>query len=100
MAPRWTATTGDRLFPEFPWNRLAPLWDIAQKHPDGTIDLSVGAPVDSTPPGYPTTDGPSACDRRSSTTSHDVEGFAVLPLSRAPSTRASRCGRGHWPRPR
>lgn len=70
VAPRWTATTGDRLFPEFPWNRLAPLWDIAQKHPGGTIDLSVGAPVDPTPqvirdalvravdaPGYPSTDG-------------------------------------------
>ncbi|WP_248761122.1 succinyldiaminopimelate transaminase [Pseudarthrobacter sp. SSS035] len=68
--PRWSATTADRLFPEFPWNRLAPLWELAQKHPDGTIDLSMGAPVDPTPrvirdaligavdaPGYPSTEG-------------------------------------------
>jgi len=72
-APRWMATTADRLFPEFPWNRLAPLWAIARGHPGGTIDLSVGAPVDATPhtvrdalcgavdaPGYPSTDGPLA----------------------------------------
>ena len=73
VAPRWTATTADRLFPEFPWNRLAPLWEVARKHPEGTIDLSVGAPVDHTPvvvrdallgavdaPGYPSTEGPVA----------------------------------------
>ena len=72
-APRWSATTTDRLFPEFPWNRLAPLWEIARKHPGRTIDLSVGAPVDPTPrvvhdallgavdaPGYPPTEGPVA----------------------------------------
>ncbi|MGZ4561103.1 MAG: succinyldiaminopimelate transaminase [Mycobacteriaceae bacterium] len=71
--PRWAATMADRLFPEFPWNRLAPLWETARAHPDGTIDLSVGAPVDSTPdrvrealvqavdaPGYPSTEGPLA----------------------------------------
>ena len=70
-APRWSATTADRLFPEFPWNRLSPLWEIARKHPDGTIDLTVGAPVDPTPgvirdaligavdaPSYPSTEGP------------------------------------------
>lgn len=66
----------DRLFPEFPWNRLAPLWERAALHVAGTIDLSVGAPVDSTPiivrealmraadaPGYPTTEGPSKLRR-------------------------------------
>ena len=66
-------TTADRLFPEFPWNRLAPLWAIAGRHPGRAIDLSVGAPVDPTPrvvrdallgavnaPGYPSTEGPVA----------------------------------------
>jgi aspartate/methionine/tyrosine aminotransferase len=65
------ASTADRLLPEFPWNRLAPLWNTARQHPDGVIDLSVGAPVDPTPgvirdalvravdaPGYPSTEGP------------------------------------------
>lgn len=60
----------DQLFPDFPWNRLAPLWASAREHPDGPIDLSMGAPVDPTPgpvrdaliravdaPGYPTTEG-------------------------------------------
>ena len=68
--PRWAATTADRLFPEFPWNQLAPLWASAREHADGPIDLSVGAPVDPIPravrdaliragdaPGYPTTEG-------------------------------------------
>lgn len=71
--PRWAATMGDQLFPQFPWNRLAPLWAQAREHADGPVDLSVGAPVDPTPslvrealvravdaPGYPSTEGPSA----------------------------------------
>jgi succinyldiaminopimelate transaminase len=71
--PRWAATTADRLLPEFPWNRLAPLWESARRHPGGVIDLSIGAPVDPTPdvirqalvsavdaPGYPSTEGPVA----------------------------------------
>ncbi len=71
--PRWAATMGDQLFPEFPWNQLAPLWATAREHADGPIDLSVGAPVDPTPrsvvdalisaadsPGYPPTEGPLA----------------------------------------
>lgn len=56
--------------PDFPWDTLAPLADIARSHADGLIDLSVGTPVDPTPPivqqalathanapGYPTTAG-------------------------------------------
>lgn len=69
--PRWAATMADQLFPVFPWNRLAPLWEVARGHPGGPVDLSVGAPVDPTPavvrealiravdaPGYPSTEGP------------------------------------------
>jgi len=67
------ATTADGLFPEFPWNRLTPLWSIARTYPSHPIDLSIGAPVDPTPhvvrdalmgavdaPGYPSTEGPAA----------------------------------------
>jgi succinyldiaminopimelate transaminase len=59
----------DRL-PDFPWDVLAPFGEVARRHPDGIVDLSVGTPVDPTPdvvrealcaasdaPGYPTTAG-------------------------------------------
>lgn len=72
VQPRWATTMADRLFPEFPWVRLEPLWAVALSHPDGAIDLSIGAPVDPTPaavqdalvraadaPGYPLTEAPS-----------------------------------------
>jgi succinyldiaminopimelate transaminase len=63
------ATAAARL-PEFPWDALAPYAELAQAHPDGVVDLSVGTPVDPTPaflqrvladasdaPGYPQTAG-------------------------------------------
>lgn len=53
--------------PVFPWDLLAPFSRLAQSHPGGIVDLSVGTPVDETPrqlqkilcensnsPGYPT----------------------------------------------
>jgi len=56
--------------PDFPWDRLAPYGDLARRHPDGIVDLSVGTPVDPVPeliqqalahstdlPGYPLTAG-------------------------------------------
>ncbi len=56
-----------RRLPDFPWDRLVPYRQRAQRHPDGLVDLSVGTPVDPTPrrvraaleaasnaPGYPT----------------------------------------------
>ena len=59
----------DRL-PEYPWQKLKPYQAIAEKHPDGMVDLSVGSPIDPTPmviqealnqstnaPGYPSTAG-------------------------------------------
>ncbi|WP_175578568.1 MULTISPECIES: succinyldiaminopimelate transaminase [unclassified Cellulomonas] len=59
--------------PDFPWDSLVPLADLARAHPDGIVDLSVGTPVDPTPavvrdalaaaadaPGYPTTHGTRA----------------------------------------
>lgn len=59
----------DRL-PEYPWQKLKPFRELATKNPNGSIDLSVGNPIDPTPevvqkaldlaadsPGYPTTWG-------------------------------------------
>lgn len=56
--------------PDFPWDTLAPLVEVARSHAGGVVDLSVGTPVDPTPavvqealaaatdaPGYPTTAG-------------------------------------------
>lgn len=36
--------------PAYPWQRLAPYKTTAQAHPNGMVDLSIGAPVDPTPP--------------------------------------------------
>lgn len=59
--------------PSFPWDSLATATERAAKHPDGTIDLSVGTPVDPVPDavragldvaagvaGYPATHGTEA----------------------------------------
>jgi len=56
--------------PDFPWDSLAAARHLAQAHPDGIVDLSMGTPVDATPavarnaltgasdsPGYPSTIG-------------------------------------------
>ena len=59
--------------PEFPWDSLVPVAERARAYPGGLVDLSVGTPVDPTPPlvrdalaaaadapGYPTTHGTRA----------------------------------------
>lgn len=38
-----------REVPPFPWDQLQPYRDLASRHPDNVIDLSIGSPVDSTP---------------------------------------------------
>ncbi|MCG7421800.1 succinyldiaminopimelate transaminase [Micrococcus sp. ACRRV] len=56
--------------PDYPWDTLAPYRERAAAHPEGTVDLSIGTPVDPTPAlirdaltaaadahGYPTTHG-------------------------------------------
>lgn len=61
---------GGRALPDFPWDSLVPYRERAAAHPDGLVDLSVGTPVDATPPivraalaaaadapGYPATYG-------------------------------------------
>lgn len=67
-----TTRPSERL-PDFPWDLLAPYGARADAHPGGRVDLSVGTPVDPTPPrivealaaaadapGYPTTAGTPA----------------------------------------
>ena len=83
--------------PDFPWDALAPYGEIARKHPDGAIDLSVGTPVDPTPefiqealrdvsdsPGYPVTIGiqelRNAIHQWAVNTVGASGDFAVLPL--------------------
>ena len=69
----WAARRASGRLPGFPWDRLAPFAAVAQAHPDGIVDLSVGTPVDPTPepvraalaaagdaPGYPLTAGTPA----------------------------------------
>ncbi|TLQ00265.1 succinyldiaminopimelate transaminase [Nesterenkonia salmonea] len=59
--------------PDYPWDAMGPYRERAQQHPDGTVNLSIGTPVDPTPeviqaalaqaadaPGYPTTHGTPA----------------------------------------
>lgn len=36
--------------PDFPWDSLAQARSVAESHPGGIVDLSVGTPVDPTPP--------------------------------------------------
>lgn len=56
--------------PEYPWDQMAPYRALAEKHPGGLVNLSIGTPVDPTPAlieqalveasdahGYPTTHG-------------------------------------------
>lgn len=56
--------------PDYPWDLMDPYRKIAEKHPDGVVNLSIGTPVDATPDiirvalaqatdahGYPTTHG-------------------------------------------
>lgn len=56
--------------PDYPWDLMTPYRERAAAHPEGTVDLSIGSPVDATPEviatalreatdahGYPTTTG-------------------------------------------
>lgn len=43
------AGRGVRSLPDFPWDSLVPYREVAARHPDGVVDLSVGTPVDPTP---------------------------------------------------
>ncbi len=85
--------------PEFPWDTLADAKALAEAHPDGIVDLSIGTPVDpvapliqdalaaaGSAPGYPATAGTArlresavaALDRRFGITG--LTEAAVLPV--------------------
>ena len=36
--------------PDYPWDQMVPFAERARAHPDGIVDLSIGSPVDPTPP--------------------------------------------------
>jgi succinyldiaminopimelate transaminase len=36
--------------PEYPWDQMVPFAERARRHPGGIVDLSIGSPVDPTPP--------------------------------------------------
>lgn len=71
MTPPLGAVGGvSATLPDFPWDKLTEYGVRARSHPDGIVDLSVGTPVDPTPPvvqdalaaaadapGYPVTVG-------------------------------------------
>ncbi|MGO1192294.1 MAG: succinyldiaminopimelate transaminase [Nesterenkonia sp.] len=59
--------------PDYPWDAMAPYRELADQHPQGAVNLSIGTPVDPTAPvvrealaaaadapGYPTTHGSAA----------------------------------------
>ncbi len=93
---RWSEGALSRRLPDFPWDRLVPYRQIAQAHPAGLVDLSVGTPVDSTAeliqaalgtaadaPGYPLTAG--SAELQSAAIGWlrrrlDVHATAVLPV--------------------
>ena len=98
-SPRWSARSVSSALPDFPWDHLTAYGARARAHPDGIVDLSVGTPVDPTPPlvrealaaaadspGYPLTvgrvDTRQACvdwlSRRFGVTGLDVG--SVLPV--------------------
>ena len=99
-----TGPNGPRL-PEFPWDSLTRLGEVARAHADGIVNLSVGTPVDPVPevaraalasvselPGYPATHGTpelrdaaiAALRRR-----HGVTG--VLPEAVFPTVGSKEC---------
>ena len=83
--------------PDFPWDRLAPAAAVARRHPDGIVDLSVGTPVDPTPPfirgalqaasdapGYPLTMGTEELRGAAAAWLHDRFGASLADLGVLP----------------
>jgi succinyldiaminopimelate transaminase len=81
-----------RELPDFPWDSLAPYRERAARHSDGLVNLSVGTPVDPTPPvaqkalvsaadapGYPATYGTP--ELRSSAVDWLARRFAISGLT-------------------
>lgn len=78
--------------PDFPWDALRPYAERAARHPEGLVDLSVGTPVDPTPPvlqgaladaadapGYPTVAGTADVHEAVAAWFERVRGTGPLP---------------------
>lgn len=83
--------------PDFPWDTIAAAKAVAAGHPDGLIDLSIGTPVDPTPPlaqqalaeaanspGYPLTSGTAALREAQAGYLHRRWGVEVAPAATLP----------------
>jgi hypothetical protein len=93
-----TLTRGPGL-PDFPWDSLAEDRALAERHPGGLVDLSVGTPVDpiapvvraalagpaADEPGYPTTHGPASLRRAIAGSLHRRFGVTVDPAAVLPT---------------
>ncbi|MCX6465607.1 MAG: succinyldiaminopimelate transaminase [Pseudonocardiales bacterium] len=85
--------------PDFPWDSLAEDRALAEAHPDGIVDLSVGTPVDpiapsvraalagpaADGPGYPTTHGPASLREAIAGSLHRRFGVTVDPVAVLPT---------------
>lgn len=85
--------------PDFPWDSLAPDKALAERHPGGIVDLSVGTPVDAVAPvvraalagpaadepGYPTTHGPASLREALAGSLRRRFGVSVDPVSVLPT---------------
>jgi succinyldiaminopimelate transaminase len=85
--------------PDFPWDSLDEDRALAQAHPDGIVDLSVGTPVDPVPapvraalagpasaiPGYPTTHGTASLRESVAGALRRRFGVAVDPVAILPT---------------
>lgn len=38
-----------RSLPEYPWDKMTPFVELASRHPDGPLNISIGSPVDPAP---------------------------------------------------
>ncbi len=85
--------------PDFPWDSLAEDRALAERHPGGLVDLSVGTPVDpiapavraalagpaADHPGYPTTHGPASLREAIAGSLHRRFGVTVDPAAVLPT---------------
>ena len=93
-----TVARGPAL-PDFPWDSLGEDRALAERHPGGLVDLSVGTPVDpiapvvraalagpaADEPGYPTTHGPASLRRAIAGSLHRRFGVTVDPAAVLPT---------------
>lgn len=93
----WRSRTLASKLPQFPSDALAPLRQLAASHVGGSVDLSIGTPVDDTPrvvrealeaasnsPGYPRTIGTAALREAGAAWFADRRRATIAPEAIAP----------------